>query len=226
LPARKGHKPVGESAPVPQVYAESPYFRTAKEAWEETFRFGPSGSWHVDPAARKSHQGLRFAADHFDAFLAQCVPRWGYNDALAHNAYSAQLSRIETGAIVLTHSQGGNFGLTSAVNHPDRVRAVISLEPSGAPDPALHNTSLLKNVPHLFLWGDYLDQHSFWVHSRPSVIRWRDALRDADCDVTWIELPSQGISGNSDALMADDNSDEIAGIVLHWLRAKNLVRSE
>ena len=28
-------------APFPQVYAEAPYFRTAKEAWEDTFRFGP-----------------------------------------------------------------------------------------------------------------------------------------------------------------------------------------
>lgn len=37
-------------APYPQVYSEPPYFRTAKEAWEETFRFGPAGSWDADPA--------------------------------------------------------------------------------------------------------------------------------------------------------------------------------
>jgi hypothetical protein len=36
-------------APYPQVYTGSPYFRTAKEAWEETFRFGPEGSWHPTP---------------------------------------------------------------------------------------------------------------------------------------------------------------------------------
>ena len=47
-------------APYPQVYAEAPYFRTAKEAWEETFRFGPAGSWHPDPAQRRPHAACAF----------------------------------------------------------------------------------------------------------------------------------------------------------------------
>ena len=213
-------------APVPQVYPEAPYFRTAKEAWEETFRFGPPGSWDADPAKRKPHEASRFPASHFDAFLAQCVPRWGCNNERTQHAYSALLNRIEGGTVILTHSQGGNFGLTSAVLHPDRVRAVISLEPSGAPDPKMHDARLLRNIPHLFLWGDYLDQHSFWIESRPIVERWRDALRAAGCDVCWIDLPSQGIAGNSHALMADNNSDQIAAIVLTWLRKSKLIGAE
>jgi hypothetical protein len=72
-------------------------------------------------------------------------------------------------------------------------------------------------VPHLFIWGDYLKRHSFWVHSRPAVKRWHNALRAAGCDVTWLDLPGIGISGNSHALMADDNSEDIAGIALRWL---------
>jgi pimeloyl-ACP methyl ester carboxylesterase len=211
-------------APYPQVYPEAPYFRTAKEAWEETFRFGPPGSWHPDPAKRRVHDGLRFPIEHFDAFLAQFAPRWGCNDVRTQNAYSALLDRIPGGAIILTHSQGGHFGLKSAALHADRVRAVISLEPSGAPDPAIHDARALRNAPHLFLWGDYLDRHSFWVHCRPAVERWRDALHDAGCDVTWIDLPARGISGGSHALMADDNSDEIAAIALQWMRERNLVQ--
>src|SRR6266508_161137 len=209
-------------APYPQVYAEAPYFRTAKEAWEETFRFGPIGSWHPDPARRSTHPGLRFPAAHFDAFLCQCVPRWGCNNELTQRAYDALLQRMERGAIVLTHSQGGNFGLTAAVTAPERVRAVISLEPSGAPDPTERDPRPLENVPHLFVWGDYLDQHTFWVHSRPAVERWRDALSNAGCDVTWIELPALGIHGTSHALMADDNSDAIAALVLDWLQKHGL----
>jgi hypothetical protein len=41
-------------APYPQVYSEPPYFRTAKEAWEETFRFGPAHSWNIDPSKRRT----------------------------------------------------------------------------------------------------------------------------------------------------------------------------
>lgn len=214
-------------APYPQVYPEAPYFRTAKEAWEETFRFGPEGSWHPDLAQRQAHPGLRFPVAQFEAFLAQFVPRWGCNNELTQRAYDALLQRMQGisqgGSIVLTHSQGGNFGLTAAAAAPDRVRAVISLDPSGAPDPAQHDAPRLRGVPHLFVWGDYLDLHPFWVHSRPAVERWRDALRDAGCDVTWIELPAIGVHGNSHALMADDNSDAVAGIVLDWLRERSLV---
>jgi pimeloyl-ACP methyl ester carboxylesterase len=209
-------------APYPQVYAEAPYFRTTKEAWEETFRFGPPGSWDPDPACRRPHPGLRFPAAHFDAFLSQFVPRWSCNDALTQRAYDALLRRVHGGAMVMTHSQGGNFGLTAAATALDRVRAVVSLEPSGAPDPAAQDARRLRHVPHLFVWGDYLDRHSFWVHSRPAVERWRDALIVAGCDVTWIELPARGIIGNSHALMCDDNSDAIAELVLDWMREKGL----
>ncbi len=107
--------------------------------------------------------------------------------------------------------------MTSAARAPDRVRAVISLDPSGAPDPAAQDPGLLAGVPHLFLWGDYLDQHPFWVQSRPAVERWRDALIKAGCDVAWIDLPAIGIRGNSHAMMVDDNSDAVAGLVLDWL---------
>jgi pimeloyl-ACP methyl ester carboxylesterase len=212
-------------APFPGIYKDEPYFRTGKEAWEETFRFGPPGSWHADPALRRTHPGLRFPAAHFDAYLAQFVPRWGGNDALTRSAYAALLDRMAEGAIIVTHSQGGNFGLTAAATRPDRVRAVISLEPSGAPDPAQHDPRALAGIPHLFLWGDYLDRHELWVRFRPNVARWRDALAAAGCDVTWIDLPARGITGNSHALMADDNSDAIAAIALDWLRERGFLRA-
>jgi pimeloyl-ACP methyl ester carboxylesterase len=129
---------------------------------------------------------------------------------------------MESDVILLTHSQGGNFGLTAAMSHPDRVRAVVCLDPSGAQDLSIQDARKLRGVPHLFLWGDFLDQHTFWVHSRPAVERWRDRLISAGCDVTWIDLPLLGIRGNSHAMMTDDNSDALAGIVLDWLRQRGL----
>lgn len=209
-------------APFPQVYAEAPYFRTAREAWEDTFRFGPVGSWHVDPAQRQPYAGVRFPVDAFEVFLAQCVPRWGCNNALTQAAYDALVAKLDPGVVILTHSQGGNFGLTAALHAPERVQAVISLEPSGAPDPALAEAARLKRVPHLFLWGDNWTENPFWVNSRPASERWRDALVAAGSEVTWIDLPARGIAGNSHALMCDDNSDEIAALVLDWMTDRGL----
>ncbi|MDB5411892.1 MAG: esterase [Rubritepida sp.] len=211
-------------APYPQAYAGEPFFRTAREAWEETFRFGPPGSWHVDPALRRTHPGLRFPAGTIADFMKQCVPRWAVNDEATQAAYDALVQRV--GAChLLTHSQGGNFGLTAALHAPDRVRAVISLEPSGAPDPAEADAGLLRGVPHLFLWGDYLDRHEFWVRSLPKTRRWHEALREAGVDSEWIELPARGIHGNSHALMMDDNSAEILAIILDWVARHGLLGS-
>lgn len=210
-------------APFPQVYPEEPYFRTAKELWEETFRFGPTGSWHPEPARRRPYPGLRFPLQAFDAFLASSVPRWGCNDALTQTAYDALVRQLDCGVMILSHSQGGNFGLTAALNAPERVRAVISLEPSGAPDPSRADPAILKNVPHLFVWGDNWAENEFWAHSRPACERWHDRLRQAGCDVTFIDLPKRGIRGNSHALMADDNSDDIAGLVLQWMTERGLL---
>lgn len=212
-------------APFPQVYPEAPYFRTAREAWEDTFRFGPPGSWHPDPALRRTYQGLQFPVEAFEAFLSQGVPRWSCNDELTQTAYDALVRRLNCDVVILTHSQGGHFGLTAALHAPERVRAVISLEPSGAPDPATSDAAIVKGTPHLFVWGDNWRHNSFWADSRPAAERWRDALAEASCDVTWIDLPERGMCGNSHALMADRNSDEIAGLVFDWMSARGLARS-
>ena len=210
-------------APFPEISPNAPYFRTAKELWEDTFRFGPAGSWHSEPGRRQTYPGLRFPIGAFESFLASSVPRWGCNDDLTQAAYDALVRRLDPGVLILTHSQGGNFGLTAALNAPGRVRAVISLEPSGAPDPSRADAAALKDVPHLFVWGDNLASNEFWARSRPAGEAWCDALRHGGCDATVIDLPKLGVHGNSHALMADDNSDEIAALVLDWMRTRGLL---
>ncbi len=208
-------------APYPQVYTSEPFFRTAREAWEETFRFGPPGSWHPDPARRVAHAGLRFPVDALEQFMKQAVARWATNDDAIQAAYAALVARVGE-CIVLAHSQGGNFALRAALAAPTQVRAVILLDPTGAPDPSLASARSVRRVPHLFVWGDFLQEHPFWAASVPGVRRWYEALRGADVDAEWIELPARGIHGNSHALMMDDNSAEIAEVVLEWLKSRDL----
>ncbi len=211
-------------APYPQVYTSEPFFRTAREAWEETFRFGPPGSWDSDPARRVAHPGLRFPVDAIDEFMKQGMPRWTTNDDAIQAAYDALVARVGQ-CIVLAHSQGANFALRVALASPNRVRAVVVLDATGAPDPTVLSAEPLRRVPHLFLWGDFLDHHPFWVASVPNVRRWYEALRDVDVDAEWIDLPARGICGNSHALMMDNNSKEIADLVLSWLESRELIAS-
>ena len=211
-------------APYPYVYTSEPFFRTAREAWEVTFRFGPAGSWDPDPARRVAHPGQRFPVDTVDQFMKQTMPRWATNDQAAQAAYQALIARVGP-CVLVAHSQGGHFALDTALAAPDQIRGVVLLDASGAPDPSLADAALLRDVPHLFVWGDFLDRHPFWVGTVPPVRRWYEALRDAGVDVDWLDLPARGIHGNSHALMMDDNSWEIAALVLDWLRAHELIAS-
>lgn len=209
-------------APYPQIYASAPFFRTAREAWEETFRFGPAGSWHPDPAQRIAHPGLRFPVEAIEQFMSQSMPRWATNDDLTQAAYDELVQRIGA-CVLLAHSQGGNFGFHAALAAPDLVRAVIQLDASGAPDPSHVDAARLRGIPHLFVWGDYLDQHEFWVNAVPKVRRWYEALRAAGVDAEWLDLPARDIHGNSHAMMMDNNNAAIADLVLEWLRTRRLL---
>ena len=198
----------------PEVYTTDPVFRTKKEAWE-SFRIG--SSYATLPEKRLAYEETRFPIHAFDQFMKQAVPRWSSNDDAIQAAYDALLQKVGPG-IIIVHSQGGAFAEKAALNAPDKVKAIVFLEPSGMPDPLVENLSSLKDIPHLYVWADYIDKYSTWPKYYANVARYRDALKNAGAPVTWIELPQIGITGNSHMLMMDNNSDDIAAIVENWLQ--------
>ena len=205
-------------APYPALPA--PFFRTAQETWE-VFRFGPAGCWHREAAQRRHHPNLRFPLQAFDTFMKQAVPRWAGNEALIQSGYDALLQRLGE-CCLIAHSQGGLFAMKAAMAAPQRVRAVVLLEPTDAPDAATADAACLQRVPHLFLWGDYMQHSELWSRCHQHVRRWYDALRQAGVQADWKELPALGIDGNSHVMMADSNSDHIAAIVCSWLSTQGL----
>ena len=134
----------------PEIFKSEPIFRTKKEAWE-LFRIGPS---YEVGGKRVAFEGQQFPIEAFDQFAKQGVPRWATNDAATQKAYDALVQKV-CPCIIVVHSQGGNFGFTAALNAPDKVKALIAVEPSGAPDPAKVEAAKVKGVPHLIVWGDF-----------------------------------------------------------------------
>jgi len=153
--------------------------------------------------------------------MKQSMPRWATNDNAIQAAYKALVEKVGE-CIILAHSQGANFALHTALAATSQVRAVVVLDASGAPDPSVADAGSLRGTPHLFVWADFLDQHAFWVASVPNVRRWYDALSAAGVDANWLDLPAHGIHGNSHAMMMDNNSAEIADLVLDWIDALDL----
>jgi pimeloyl-ACP methyl ester carboxylesterase len=144
------------------------------------------------------------------------VPRWVTNDAATQAAYDALIQKV-CPCVIVVHSQGGNFAFNAALTAPDRVKAIVAVEPSGAPNPSRVDVGKLKNTPHLFVWGDYLDQPELWKKIVPAVELYRAGLVAAGVTAQLEVLPKRGIRGNSHMMMMDRNSDEIAENIQRWL---------
>ena len=201
----------------PEVNPAAPFFRPKHEAWE-LFRVGPPGSW----ATRTAFPGTQFPVEAADQFAKQAVPRFATSDAQVQAAYDAYVQKA-CPCVIVVHSQGGNFAFNAALRAPDKIKAIVAIEPSGAPPPGT-DVAALKAVPHLFVWGDHIGDHPLWPRFQGAVAAHRDALVKAGAVADWVVLPDRGIAGNTHMLMMDRNSDQVAGLVQDWMAKQGLMR--
>ena len=202
----------------PEIFKSEPMFRTKKEAWE-LFRIGPS---YEVGGQRVAFDGQQFPIEAFDQFAKQGVPRWVTNDEATQNAYNALVEKV-CPCIVVVHSQGGSFGFNAALAAPDKVKALVAVEPSGAPDPAKVDVGKVKSVPHLIVWGDFRDKVAVWQKLPIAPTKYRDALVAAGGKGDVFDLPSMGIKGNTHMMMMDRNSDDVAKLIHDWMARQGLV---
>jgi len=203
--------------------AGEPLFLTIDNPFER-FRIGQGqGSWNMNEALRRVLPGSAFPADtaSYLNFLRQVVPRWTTTDAAIIAAYTALIDRVGD-AVVMVHSQAGQFGWKVAQARPDRIKALVLLEPAGLGDVAA--IAALRGVPQLLVYGDFIAQDLRWPTIRRNGVEFAMKARAAGADVTVIDLPERGIRGNSHMLMMDRNSDQVAQVVQEWLVAKGLWR--
>jgi pimeloyl-ACP methyl ester carboxylesterase len=205
----------------PGLVGVRPFLRTKQEAWE-MFRIGHRGSYSAVPAERVAIPGVRFPVAAFDRFALQFVPRSTDNDEPTQRGYDALVQEVGE-CVVMVHSQAGNFGFRAALAAPDLVRAVIAVEPAGAPPPG-PALDALREVPMLILWGDNVEDNEVWARQQPASRRFADDLAARGGDVEWLDLPGHGVTGNSHMIMMDTNSDEVADLVQDWMGHKGLMR--
>jgi len=150
------------------------------------------------------------------------VPRWTINDGPTLAAYNALVQKVGP-AVVMVHSQSGNFGFQAALAAPDKIKAIVAIEPAGAPPPG-PELDKLKGIPILIVWGDNVDKHEIWKRQMPASKAFAEDLRARGGRVEWIDLPTLGIAGNSHMVMMDTNSDQVAGLIQDWMRRNELTR--
>lgn len=206
----------------PEIFEGEPVFRTMGEGWH-LFRVGPKDGWAQEAAQREAYADTRFPVEAWNQFTRQSVPRWVTTDPLIQAGYDALVQKV-CPCVIVVHSQGGNFGFRAALNAPDKVKALVAIEPSGSPDPATTDVSALGNVPHLLVWGDQFEDSPFWQKIRGKLGSWAEALEKGGVRVDTLDLPSRGIEGNSHMPMMDTNSEEVAALVQAWLAEQGLMR--
>lgn len=203
----------------PGVWPGEPLFLTQADPFTR-FRIGDgAGSWNADPAQMKVLPGNQFPTEAYGKFTRQFVPRWFTTDAAIAAAYTELVDKVGDN-ILLVHSQGAGFGFAVAEKRPDRIKAIVAVEPAVAGDPAL--AGILKDIPVLMLYGDFIAQDSRWSHMRRAGLVYAEALRAAGGKVDVVNLPERGIAGNSHMLMMDKNNGEIAALIQQWLAGQGL----
>src|ERR1700749_3568881 len=185
-------------AQYPDVFKGEPVFLTTANPFER-FRIGDGpGSYDPDPAKRRLMPGSQFPNEGHENFVKQNVPRWTTTDDAAIAAYIAEIDRVGP-CIILFHSQAGSFGFKVAQARPDKVKALIAIEPAGGGDPA--KVALLKDIPILIVYGDYMERDSRGPKIRAPGGACADGIKAAGGSVEVADLPQAGIKGNSHMMM-------------------------
>ncbi|MGE0698400.1 MAG: esterase [Hyphomicrobiaceae bacterium] len=206
----------------PEIYKSEGIFRDKRDSWE-IFRIGPPGSYRTNPGERKANPGVMFPLPAFDTFQMQMAARWAVTGDATQSAYNALVQRV-CPCVIVAHGQAGLFAFRASLAQPEKVKAVIAVEPAFAPTPDHPEISRLKGTPHLWVWGDYLDTNPIWVDHVKGVKPYHDGLVAKGVSSTWLDLPAAGIKGNTHVPMMDTNSDIVAARVQAWMAQHGLMK--
>src|SRR5436309_1094840 len=174
-----------------------------------------------EPFGRFRMKGSQFPVDSYDNFVRQIVPRWTTTDDAIIAAYTALVDKVCPCAI-LFHSQAGQFGFKVAQARPDKVKALVAVEPAGVGD--AKQAAVLKNIPTLVVYGDNIALDSRWPQIRKNGMDFVSGIAAAGGRVEVLDLPNAGMRGNSHMLMMDRNNLQVASLIQQWLEKQGLVR--
>src|SRR5262245_1324950 len=200
------------------TFKGEPVFLPLGDPWER-FRVGPAGSWNDDKAKRTTYPGTQFPIEAYEQLMKQGVPRWTTTDDQIIAAYIELVDKV-CPCIVLVHSQSGTFGFKVLEARPDKVKALVAVEPTIGGDKS--KVASIKGSPVVVIYGDNAKDHPRWSKIRAGGIAYFDVLKGAGGSVDVIDLPDMGIKGNSHMMMMDKNSDQIADVIQKWLVSKEL----
>ncbi len=197
---------------------------------QETFqRISDENTWINFRFGLKNQQPVKEAKYPIGAvgeFSKQSIPfaLFGLADPNPNYLYLSALAAELKHTVLVSHSQSGRFPIESALLNPKGIKAMVMLEPGGTgADFTDEQLSALATIPLLVVFGDYLENetgipgHS-WKNYHDGWGDFVQRLNAAGGKATLIYLPNLGIHGNSHMLMQDKNNQQVADIIIDWIK--------
>ncbi len=147
------------------------------------------------------------------------MAKMGEEGGVLHANHDHTAPHRDSGAAVVAHSQGGAFAFRAAERCPGKVAAIVAIE---AAQGGLTGGAPLAGVPVLAVYGDHIGRDARWPAIRARTEAYFAAARQADALVDVLDLPAEGIAGNSHMLMMENNNADIALLIQQWLQRRGL----
>ena len=192
---------------------------TFESAWP-VFRFGPEPMvWYED---------TQFPKEALTEYGAQLVPNTEStlpNQRESVDALAALLDQLGP-SILFVHSQSGTYGMGAVVARPNLVRALVNVEgrcnlAQSGEEPADVDADLVNRsfsrAALLTVYGDHVIGDAIWEPNRQGCVEAVDAISERGGTAFNMDLPEQGLVGNSHMLMMDKNNIEVADLILAWI---------
>ena len=191
--------------------------------------------FRIGLAAPERYEGSQFPAGEraLNQFFRQMTPNTGPFDlAVCVSAMGATLEEVRamTGnkAIFVTHSQSGPIGWQAP---KENIAAIVAIEPGGMPkaDSPAYQSLLNAKIPIAIYFGDYIDNGpeesmatGLWRGVRERARAFAEQFNADGGDCMVVNLPDEGITGNSHFLFQELNNAQIAERVEAWLDERGL----
>jgi hypothetical protein len=198
--------------------------RTGKAAIDQlptVFSAGHEGAWAIFRFGKEYPQtmpGMRYPLAAQAEFWKQMVPD-NLNSLPTPNPTVPALSQLAErigGTVLMSHSQSGIYPFQTAALSRKGIAGIVAIEPGACPEPTADMTPY-TGLPILVLWGDYVDEFPRWAPRLKNCRAFVAAANAAGAKAEMLVLPEIGIKGNSHMLMQDDNSLDIADLLIDWI---------
>lgn len=208
-----------------------------EESWFTKWRIGRYPSYFENVQFPRDEESL-------NQFFRQITPDTAPLDFEVNTNAIAALCEKTGDAVLVAHSQGVMHAWKT-IPKTTHIKALVGLESGGFFSfPAETDLSDIEvkegveyirvsdtvfqtftRVPILLIYGDNIPtapcevpELDIWRIRLRLAYRWAEAVNRHGGNVTVLHLPSMGIHGNTHFMMQDLNNEEIAEIILRWLK--------